>query len=137
MKNIVLGAILLVACVAPCRAAPVPALDLPAMTAAAELIVVGRAQDIDVGSGGAGYERFTVAVDRVLKGGRLREVEVRLDFSDPAGRSVGDRQYGIFFLQSGELGGLYGVVEPAHPVLPASQTSRQPSPRCSVRLPML
>jgi HEAT repeats len=105
---------------APADAAPIPAIDVPAMTSAADIIVVGRAKGVEFRN--ALSETFSISVDRALKGAGQNPptaVSVRLDVSRPEFQSVIQRQYGIFFLRRTVVGE-YTAVDPSHAVLVAS-----------------
>jgi hypothetical protein len=105
---------------APADAAPIPAIDVPAMATAADIIVVGRATGVAFHN--ALSETFSVSVDRALKGALQNPptaVSVRLDVSRPEFQSVIQRQYGIFFLRRTVVGE-YTAVDPSHAVLVAS-----------------
>ena len=122
MRRLLFGTALLgtMIIVASADAAPVPAIDVPAMTTAADVIVVGRATG--VAFHGSLSETFAVSVDRVLKG-TARNLpspnSVRLDVSTPGFQAIVERQYGIYFLNRAP-GGEYAAVDPFHAVLVAS-----------------
>jgi hypothetical protein len=100
---------------------PIPAIDVPAMTSAAELIVVGRANGVEIQNGL--LETFSVSADQVLKGADTNSpkvLRVRLDVSQPGRQSVNERQYGLFFLRRSTTGGSYIPVDPFHAALVAS-----------------
>ena len=103
--------------------------DVPAMVKASDLIVVGRTGSVDVRSeSSAPSQTFFVAVDRVLKGsGRNppRQLQVRLDLSQPGLDAMPERRYGIFFLHKAQPGGAYTVVDPYVPALVASPARAQ------------
>lgn len=103
------------------RAAPMPAVDVPALVDASDLIV-GRAEDYDSRPVATGAKRTSmIAVDRILKGAAdpRRRLEIRLGRSDPRHSSVTDRQYGVFFLRRTGIE-VYEAADPFYPVLPAS-----------------
>ena len=107
------------------EAAPVPAADVPAMVGGAELIAVGRVGGIAVQRRPNGIvESFTLSVERVLKGdGTIpRQVSVQLSLSASGFGTVGDRQYGMFFLKHAP-GTAYVAVDAYHPALVASPTT--------------
>jgi hypothetical protein len=98
----------------------IPAIDVPAMTSAAELIVVGRANGVEIQNGL--FETFSVSADHVLKGAETnppKVLRVRLDVSQPGRQSVSERQYGLFFLRRATTGS-YIPVDPFHAALVAS-----------------
>jgi hypothetical protein len=102
------------------NAIPILAIDVPAMTSAAELIVVGRANDVETQNDLS--ETLSVYVDHVLKGRATNPPKVlrlRLDVSQPGYQTVSQRQYGIFFLRRATTGS-YIAVDPFHAVLVAS-----------------
>lgn len=122
MRHQLFGTSLLVSIwmMALANAAPIPAIDVPAMTSAADIIVVGRAAGVAFRN--ALSETFSVSVDRALKGAAQNPptaVSVRLDVSRPEFQSVIQRQYGIFFLRRTVVGE-YTAVDPSHAVLVAS-----------------
>jgi hypothetical protein len=99
------------------QAAPLPLLDVPAMTEVSELVVVGRVGAVRIRRGTAQATlMFTVKVDRVLKGTSGGVVAVRLAADGSAG--VSDSQYGIFFLRRA-AGGAYQPTDPGYPALVA------------------
>jgi hypothetical protein len=115
----------------PAVAAPIPAVDVPAMAGAAELIVAGRVGGVEFRPDGT--ENFTVSVDRVLKGPAhpsSATVPVRLDLSLSAAQTVAQQQYGLFFLRRLTAGGGYTAVDPAHAALVAApdRSARPPEP---------
>ena len=98
MRYPFLAIALLATCVAaqPVKAVPVPMADVPAMTQASDLIVVGRASQTQNPAA-----PFLVTVDRVLKGGETASPQRLTVQPNPTGQgypSVDERQYGIFFL---------------------------------------
>jgi hypothetical protein len=96
-------------------AASLSGVDAPALVAAADLIVTGRATDMESQQYSLyPSESIAIAVDRVLKGAPTKQVKVRLDLSDPAAAIVANGQYGVFFLHRGPVG-LYVAVDPQHP----------------------
>lgn len=116
------------------NAVPIPAIDVPAMTTRADLIVVGRANRVE--SQNDLTQTFSVSVDRVLKGAETnppKVLRVRLDVSQPGRQSVSERQYGLFFLRRGTTGGNYIAVDPFHPVVVASP-ARDANTRGSIDL---
>jgi hypothetical protein len=101
------------------RAEPEGQPNVPAMTQASDLIVVGHAMHAKwQGTPQDRRETFEIAVGRVLKGesaSRVLPLGVSLDASE-ASRGVGDGRYGVFFLRRGPAG-LYAATDPRHPVL--------------------
>jgi hypothetical protein len=107
---------------------PMPAIDVPAMASAADLIVVGRANGVEVQNDVS--KTVSVYVDHVLKGGETNPPKVlrlRLDVSLGL-PSVSERQYGIFFLRRATEGGKYIAVDPFHPVVVASPARNANTP---------
>lgn len=112
---------------------PMPAIDVPAMASSAELIVVGRANGVEIQNDVS--KTVSVYVDQVLKGRATNPPKVlrfRLDVSLGL-PSVSERQYGIFFLRRGATGGSYIAVDPFHPVVVASP-ARDANTRGSIDL---
>ncbi|MGH6848486.1 MAG: HEAT repeat domain-containing protein [Methylocella sp.] len=107
-------------------AMPVGLPDVPAMTQASDLIVVGRASVTQNPN-----TPFLVTVDRVLKGGTgaSQRLAVVPPSESQAYPGVYERQYGIFFLRRQPGGGSYAVTDPFHPALAASpqQAPNQPA----------
>ncbi|MGH7751161.1 MAG: HEAT repeat domain-containing protein, partial [Candidatus Dormibacteria bacterium] len=110
----------------PVEARLIPTADVPAMTQASDLIVVGRASLTQNPNA-----PFLVTVDRVLKGGTGASQRLAvLPAPESQGYSgVYERQYGIFFLRRQPGGGSYTVTDPFHPALVASprQAPNQPA----------
>lgn len=108
------------------HAAPMPAVDVPALVEVSDVIVVGRAARVDRRPGAPETERiFTVAVDRVLKGSAdpKRLLELRLNVAEPGYTAVEDRQFGMYFVK--RIGvHVYEASDPFYPVLPASPTAQ-------------
>ncbi len=130
LLGIVLTAVSLIA--GSARAALIPAIHIPAMVDASELIVIGRANGT-VSTPDNASETFLIQADRVLKGaGGLPQgpLVVRLDMVQPGYEFVSEGQYGIFFLH--RLGPYqpYAAVDPYHPVVTASpaRNSALPNP---------
>lgn len=100
-------------------AAPAPAVDVPAMIAAADVVVVGRVEGVRV-FGTAPTQTFSLTIGRVLKGSVAprRQISVRLDLSAAGASSVVERQYGVLFLRRD--GAVFAAVDASRPVLPAS-----------------
>jgi len=108
----------------PGGATVLPDPDVPAMTAAADLIAVGRAQGAAVHRGTANTESFVVAVDRVLKGSLASaQVPVRLVLAAAGSSTVENGAYGIFFLRR-TAQGPYFAADPYHPALAAAPKHR-------------
>src|SRR4051794_18802108 len=102
MRQHILAATLIVCMPVQVRAGPVPANDVPAVINAADLIVVGRAVSASAPtSRGDRTERYSIEVDRVLKGVARPgdRIGVRLDLSGDDIRGVAERQYGIHLLR--------------------------------------
>ena len=116
----------------PASAGLLPSVDVPAMAAAADLIVVGRAEAVRFADGAAGAEQtFSIVVDRVLKGSRLRageRVAVRLDLSRLEFGVVKQRRHGIFFLRRAAPRAAYAAANPYHPALAAAPGRERAGP---------
>src|ERR1700733_92997 len=115
-------------------ATPLPRLDVPTMVEAADTIVVGRAEHTTSREWPSPNQSFVVSVDRVLKGDTVEphsHLPINLDLSAIPARSVGEGQFGIFFLlDAGDR--TYAVVSSVYPVLVAS-----PDDAVSVAMPEL
>jgi hypothetical protein len=102
----------------PVLATPLPGMDVPAMVAAADLVVVGRAEAVRRTPRAT---EFRIDADRVLKGAAsagAASPSVRLDASVPDFVGVVERQYGVFFLRRNANG--YAPVDPYRPAIVAS-----------------
>jgi len=122
-------AIALLACglaVGSAGAALAPQADVPAMVEAADLIVVGRAADIQIDRNSAS-ETLVVWVDRVIASSapspRPLSVRVVLPLPAPGQGAVANGQYGMFFLRSTGENGAYTAADPDHPALVAASAS--------------
>ncbi|PNG25075.1 HEAT repeat domain-containing protein [Methylocella silvestris] len=113
----------------PVHSELLPDADVPAMTEASDLIVIGRATQTQEGTA-----PFLLTVDATLKGASpSRQIAVAPDY---AGRgSLEERQYGVFFLGRKGKGGAWSVTDPYHPALAAAPqpaqtktTARAPAP---------
>jgi HEAT repeats len=110
-------------------AALLPAIHIPAIIDASELIVVGRANGTVSTSDSS--ETFLILADRVLKNaGALPQsaLVVRLDIIHPGYRWVAEGQYGIFFLRRLGPNRPYTAVDPYNPVVAASPVADLTAP---------
>jgi len=117
--------------VSPCSTTLVPHLDLPRLTDASDLIVVGRVTTVQRDGETVVYLQgqalaasswsAEVEVERTLKG-KIAGSEVRFNFPVPRapvgyrGADVG--QFGVFFLRQAE--NAYQILDPYHPFLVAA-----------------
>jgi hypothetical protein len=113
---------------APAFAGPRPEVDVPALVRGSDMIVVGRVRSTNfAGTPAAATERFSLSVDRTLKGrstGAPFAVAARLDLSGDGYEPVADRQYGIFFLQIKAGDAVFSAVDAFHPAVVASPQDR-------------
>jgi len=100
----------------------VPAVDVPAMVRASDLILVGRAADVHIDPEGKS-ESFVLRVDRIVAGAApaLGRVAVRLTLPRPGSvlGTVEPGQYGLFFLHA-TSDGIYTAANSYRPALPAA-----------------
>jgi len=97
--------------------------NVPAMVTAADLIVVGRAADVQIAPQSAS-ETLVVWVDRVVASAPNppRRLTVRLALPAPGSGlgAVEPGQYGMFFLRPAGENGVYTAADPYHPSLAAA-----------------
>jgi len=105
----------------------VPAVDVPAMVKAADVIVIGRGGEVNIDTSSAS-ETLVVWVDQVIAGATAPPSRLPVRLNLPvAGSSIGsvaNGQYGIFFLRQGNPGGAYQAADPYHPALVAAPPAR-------------
>jgi HEAT repeats len=125
MRKAVVIALLASALIGPATADKIaePAVDVPALVGASDLIVVGRAGEVQIAPNSAS-ETLVVWVDRVIASAPnpASQLAVRLDLPVPGSGlgAVETGEYGMFFLRNSRENGVYTAVNPYHPALVAA-----------------